>query len=182
MADILYGKVEDYKSYILTLLFYKRLSDNYPWEEEQSVRELKETYGSVNEKQKEKAIKNAHKFQIPEGQFWSDIAKAPLDEKNEKIDIALNAIADANPKLKGIINTVKWNEAAPDGLGGKRLDPKILQELINHLDPKDLSNANVPLDILGHAYEYLIKRFADENKGGTVAGQFYTLIPLVGEM
>ncbi len=38
----------------------------------------------------------------------------------------------------------------------------------------DLSNANVPLDILGHAYEYLIKRFADENKGGTVAGQFYT--------
>ncbi len=174
MADILYGKVEDYKSYILTLLFYKRLSDNYPWEEEQSVRELKETYGTINEKQKEKAIKNAHKFQIPEGQFWKDIAKAPLDEKNEKIDIALNAIADANPKLKGIINTVKWNEAAPDGSGGKRLDPKILQELINHLDPMDLSNSNVPLDILGHAYEYLIKRFADENKGGTVAGQFYT--------
>jgi len=174
MADILYGKVEDYKSYILTLLFYKRLSDNYPWEEEQSVRELKETYGTINEKQKEKAIKNAHKFEIPEGQFWNDIAKAPLDEKNEKIDVALNAIADANPKLKGIINTVKWNEAAPDGSGGKRLDPKILQELINHLDPMDLSNANVPLDILGHAYEYLIKRFADENKGGTVAGQFYT--------
>ena len=174
MADILYGKVEDYKSYILTLLFYKRLSDNYPWEEEQSVRELKETYGTINEKQKEKAIKNAHKFQIPEGQFWKDIAKAPLDEKNEKIDIALNAIADANPKLKGIINTVKWNEAAPDGSGGKRLEPKTLQELINELDPMDLSNANVPLDILGHAYEYLIKRFADENKGGTVAGQFYT--------
>lgn len=38
----------------------------------------------------------------------------------------------------------------------------------------DFSNANVPLDLLGHAYEYLIKRFADENKGGTVAGQFYT--------
>lgn len=175
MADILYGKVEDYKSYILTLLFYKRLSDNYPWEEKHKVAELEGEYGTkLNAKQLEKALKNAHIFQIPEGQFWSDIASAPLDEKNEKIDVALNAIADANPKLKGIINTVKWNEAAPDGSGGKRLDPKILQELINHLDPMDLSNANVPLDILGHAYEYLIKRFADENKGGTVAGQFYT--------
>jgi type I restriction enzyme M protein len=175
MADILYGKVEDYKSYILTLLFYKRLSDNYPWEENQKVAELEDEYGTkLNTKQLEKALKNSHIFQIPEGQFWKDIAKVPLDEKNEKIDFALNAIADANPKLKGIINTVKWNEAAPDGSGGKRLDPKILQELINHLDPMDLSNANVPLDILGHAYEYLIKRFADENKGGTVAGQFYT--------
>lgn len=175
MADILYGKVEDYKSYILTLLFYKRLSDNYPWEENNKVAELELEYGTkLNAKQLEKALKTAHIFQIPEGCFWQDIASAPLDEKNQKIDFALNTIADANPKLKGIINTVKWNEAAPDGLGGKRLDPKILQELINHLDPMDLSNANVPLDILGHAYEYLIKRFADENKGGTVAGQFYT--------
>lgn len=175
MADILYGKVEDYKSYILTLLFYKRLSDNYPWEEKSKVTELEAEYGTqLNAKQLEKALKNAHIFQIPDGCFWEDISSAPLDDKNEKIDFALNAIADANPKLKGIINTVKWNEAAPDGSGGKRLDPKILQELINHLDPMDLSNANVPLDILGHAYEYLIKRFADENKGGTVAGQFYT--------
>lgn len=175
MADILYGKVEDYKSYILTLLFYKRLSDNYPWEEKSKVAELEAEYGTqLNAKQLEKALKNAHIFQIPDGCFWEDISSAPLDDKNEKIDFALNAIADANPKLKGIINTVKWNEAAPDGSGGKRLDPKILQELINHLDPMDLSNTNVPLDILGHAYEYLIKRFADENKGGTVAGQFYT--------
>ncbi|WP_066219530.1 class I SAM-dependent DNA methyltransferase [Formosa haliotis] len=175
MADILYGKVEDYKSYILTLLFYKRLSDNYPWEEKQKVQELESEYGTeLNAKQKEKALKNAHLFYIPEGHFWKDVADAPLDDKNEKLDNAVKAIADANPKLKGIINTVNWNAAAPDGSGGKRLDPKILQELINHLDPMDLSNANVPLDILGHAYEYLIKRFADENKGGTVAGQFYT--------
>ena len=38
----------------------------------------------------------------------------------------------------------------------------------------DLSNKNASVDILGDAYEYLIKRFADENKGGTTAGQFYT--------
>lgn len=49
-----------------------------------------------------------------------------------------------------------------------------MTQLINYLDALDLSNKNVSVDILGDAYEYLIKRFADENKGGTTAGQFYT--------
>lgn len=45
---------------------------------------------------------------------------------------------------------------------------------MSYLDAVDLSNRNASVDILGDAYEYLIKRFADENKGGTTAGQFYT--------
>jgi len=45
MADILYGKVEDYKSYILTLLFFKRLSDNYQYEEISKVKDFEEEYG-----------------------------------------------------------------------------------------------------------------------------------------
>ena len=45
---------------------------------------------------------------------------------------------------------------------------------MNYLNAVDLSNRNASVDILGDAYEYLIKRFADENKGGTTAGQFYT--------
>lgn len=85
----------------------------------------------------------------------------------------LDKIADENPSLKGIINTVRWNEPAPDGSGGKRLDPTVLSALINYLIT-DLSNKNVSVDVLGDAYEYLISRFADENKGGTTAGQFYT--------
>ncbi len=181
MADILYGKVEDYKSYILTLLFYKRLSDNYTWEESTKASEFEERYGKQpNTKQLEQITKYAHQFVIPSGCFWDDVKQAPLDKKNELMQKACDGIAEANKladgsfPLKGIINAVRWNEAAPDGSGRKRLDPSILQELINHLDPMKLSNDRVPLDILGHAYEYLIKRFADENKGGTVAGQFYT--------
>jgi type I restriction-modification system DNA methylase subunit len=69
---------------------------------------------------------------------------------------------------------VRWNEPAPDGSGGKKLDPEVLTNLINYLSAVDLSNKNVTVDVLGDAYEYLIKRFADENKGGTMAGQFYT--------
>ncbi|GAB2588184.1 HsdM family class I SAM-dependent methyltransferase [Spirosoma areae] len=50
----------------------------------------------------------------------------------------------------------------------------MLTSLVNYLDAVDLSNRNASADVLGDAYEYLIKRFADENKGGTTAGQFYT--------
>ena len=45
MADILYDKVEDYKTYILSLLFFKRLSDNWTWEVDNKTREFVATYG-----------------------------------------------------------------------------------------------------------------------------------------
>jgi len=175
MADILRDKVEDYKSYILTLLFFKRLSDNYEWEIENKIREHRAEYGvEPNERQLEKIERDAHDFKIPDGHFWKDVREATQEKKNEALDKAVNAIADANPSLKGIINTVRWNEPSPDGSGGKKLNPQVLTQLINYLDVVDLSNRNASVDVLGDAYEYLIKRFADENKGGTTAGQFYT--------
>lgn len=175
MADILRDKVEDYKSYILSLLFFKRLSDNYTWEIDHGIQEFIKEYGTEpNEKQKQKIISDKHDFTIPEGCFWEDVRKAPLDKKNDALNKAVNAIADANTALKGVINTVRWNEPSPDGSGGKKLHPEVLSLLVSYLDAVDLSNRNASVDILGDAYEYLIKRFADENKGGTTAGQFYT--------
>ncbi len=175
MADILRDKVEDYKSYILTLLFYKRLSDNYIWETQNKVEEFKQQYGKPpNERQIQKIIDKAHDFILPEGCRWIDVRLASENKKNDTLHKAVTEIANANPDLKGIINTVKWNEPSPDGSGGKKLSPVVLTQLINYLDPVDLSNKNATVDILGDAYEYLIKRFADENKGGTTAGQFYT--------
>jgi len=174
MADILRGKVEDYKAYLLTLLFFKRLSDNYNWESTNKVAEAEAQYGVLNDKQVQKILAKAHDFIIPEGHFWSDVRNAPLDKKNDKLHKAVNEIADANPVLKGVINTVRWNEPAPDGSGGKKLSPEVVSLLINYLDAVDLSNKNASVDVLGDAYEYLIKKFADENKGGTTAGQFYT--------
>ena len=61
-----------------------------------------------------------------------------------------------------------------DGSGKKRLDPEVVSGAINYLDPILLDNSNVSPDVLGDAYEYLIKKFADENKAGATAGQFYT--------
>lgn len=175
MADILRDKVEDYKAYILSLLFFKRLSDNYEWETENGIREFTEETGrEPNVIEKQIIIEQQHDFKIPEGAFWNDVRKAPLDQKNDKLNKAVNAIADANKSLKGVINTVRWNEPSPDGSGGKKLHPEVLSLLVNYLDAVDLSNRNASVDVLGDAYEYLIKRFADENKGGTTAGQFYT--------
>ena len=181
MADILRDKVEDYKSYILSLLFFKRLSDNYRWEVEHGKEQFVEDFcREPSVKEIEVITKKMHDFIIPNGCFWEDVRRVPIDKKNEALDKAVGAIADINIDkngkyiLKGIINTVRWNEPAPDGSGGKKLDPEVLSNLISYLGAVDLSNKNVTVDVLGDAYEYLIKRFADENKGGTMAGQFYT--------
>jgi len=181
MADILRDKVEDYKAYILSLLFFKRLSDNYEWETENGIKEfVKENGREPSEKEKTIIIGQKHDFKIPEGCFWKDVRDASPDKKNEKLNKAVNDIADANidregkAVLKGVINTVRWNEPAPDGSGSKKLSPQVLTALVSYLDAVDLSNRNSSVDVLGDAYEYLIKRFADENKGGTMAGQFYT--------
>lgn len=169
------GKVEDYKAYILSLLFFKRLSDNYEWETVNRVSEFRETYNAEpNKKQLTRLKDEGHTFIIPADCFWDQVRNATLEEKNELLDLAVNAIAEKNPVLKGIINAVRWNEPAPDGSGNKRLDPEVVSAAINYLDPIPLDNDSVSPDVLGDAYEYLIKKFADENKGGTTAGQFYT--------
>jgi type I restriction enzyme M protein len=181
MADILRDKVEDYKAYILSLLFFKRLSDNYEWENKKSVDEF-----IVNEarepspRELDIIQRKLHDFKIPEGCFWKNVREATTDKKNEALNNAVKGIAEANVDkdgkffLKGVIDTVRWNEPAPDGSGSKKLSPQVLSSLISYLDAVDLSNRNATVDVLGDAYEYLIKRFADENKGGTMAGQFYT--------
>ncbi|GJM28794.1 MAG: hypothetical protein DHS20C17_14290 [Cyclobacteriaceae bacterium] len=181
MADILRDKVEDYKAYILSLLFFKRLSDNYEWENKNSIKEFEQNEGRLPTVKEQAVIySKKHDFKIPDGCFWQDVRDAPIDKKNEALHKAVNGIADANVDkngkffLKGVINTVRWNEPSPDGSGGKKLSPDVLSLLVSYLDAVDLSNKNTSVDVLGDAYEYLIKRFADENKGGTTAGQFYT--------
>lgn len=181
MADILRDKVEDYKAYILSLLFFKRLSDNYEWENKKSIEDFMVTEGRLPTAREESVIYlKKHDFKIPEGCFWKNVREATPDKKNETLWNAVQGIAEANVDkdgkffLKGVINTVRWNEPAPDGSGGKKLHPDVLTALISYLDAVDLSNKNASVDVLGDAYEYLIKRFADENKGGTTAGQFYT--------
>ena len=74
MAEILYDKVEDYKTCILSLPFFKRLSDNWTWEIDNKVREHISTYGKEpNVKQRAAIAAEAHDFVIPGGCFWGDV-------------------------------------------------------------------------------------------------------------
>ena len=114
MADILRDKVEDYKAYILSLLFFKRLSDNYKWETENAIANyVAETGQQPNERQLERIVKKAHDFIIPQNCFWEDVRNATNDKKNEALQKAVTQIADEKKKKKGIINTVRWNEPSP---------------------------------------------------------------------
>ena len=171
------NKVDDYKPYVLSLLFFKRLSDNYQWELNNRIKKYEKDYEKkATKKHIKMIIKEGPNFKIPEGCFWEDVANSPLKEINEKLHDAVNQISEANEYIlpRGIINTANWNAPSPDGSGGKKLAPEILQSMINYLSPVKLDNQHASPDVLGDAYEYLIKKFADENKGGKVAGQFYT--------
>jgi type I restriction enzyme M protein len=84
---------------------------------------------------------------------------------------AMGAVANANDGLRGFF-TVDWNQPAPDGSGKSLIPNEVVHANIQHFDEHDLSNKSVPADVLGRAYEYLMKQFADD--AGAKAGEFFT--------
>ena len=173
-ANILRGKTagQDYKNYILSLMFYKRLCDQWECEADDAIAELERQQGrAFSEKQKAVFRKRGeHRFKIPDGSRWGDV-KAASTNIGEVLTKAMRAVADANDELRGVF-TVDWNQPAPDGSGKPLIPNEVVHALIQHFDEHDLSNKSVPSDILGRAYEYLIKQFADD--AGAKAGEFFT--------
>ena len=173
-ASILRGKTagQDYKNYILSLMFYKRLCDQWECEADDAIAELERQQGkSFTDAQK--AVfrqRRDHRYAIPDGSRWGDV-KAVSTNIGEDLTRAMHAVADANDELRGVF-TVDWNQPAPDGSGRPLIANEVVHALIQHFDEHDLSNHSVPPDVLGRAYEYLIKQFADD--AGAKAGEFFT--------
>lgn len=159
-AVLLRGLIDagDYKQFIFPLLFFKRVSD--VWDEEyQSI--LEESDGDLSYAQ----FAENHRFQIPEGAHWNDIRQTPRNV-GAVIQQAMRDIESANPNmLDGIFGDAPWTNR-------ERLPDKTLKDLIEHFSTRVLSVANVPEDELGNAYEFLIKKFADDS--GHTAAEFYT--------
>jgi len=173
-ANILRGKTagQDYKNYILSLMFYKRLCDQWECEADDAITEL-ERQQKRSFSENEKAVfrkRGEHRFKIPDGSRWGDV-KAASTNIGEVLTRAMRAVADANDELRGVF-TVDWNQPAPDGSGKPLIPNEVVHALIQHFDEHDLSNTSVPSDVLGRAYEYLIKQFADD--AGAKAGEFFT--------
>src|SRR5437867_3839164 len=173
-ANILRGKTagQDYKNYILSLMFYKRLCDQWECEADDAIAELEKQQGK-GFTEAQRAVFRArgeHRFSIPDGSRWGDV-KSAATNIGAVLTKAMRAVADANDELRGVF-TVDWNQPAPDGSGKPLIPNEVVHALVQHFDEHDLSNNSVPSDILGRAYEYLIKQFADD--AGAKAGEFFT--------
>jgi len=159
-ANILRGPIDqaDFKSYIFPLLFLKRISDVY---DEEFQEALDESDGDVDYA----SFAENHRFQVPEGAQWEDLRER-TENVGQAIQQAMRAIEQANPnKLYGIFGDTQWTNK-------ERLADSLLRDLVDHFSKLPLSNGRVAPDVLGNAYEYLIRKFADlTNKK---AGEFYT--------
>lgn len=159
-AWILKGPVDasDFKVYIFPLLFFKRISDVY---DEEYTNALAESDGD-----KEYALlPEMHRFEIPESCHWRDVRETTVNV-GLAIEKALRGIEQANQEfLYGIFGDAQWSNK-------DKLSDNLMVDLIEHFSMHTLGNENVNPDMLGQAYEYLIKHFADlTNKK---AGEFYT--------
>ena len=159
-ANILRGPVDaaDFKTYIFPLLFFKRISDVYD-------DELAEAMDLSGGDQQFALFPENHRFQIPEGCHWSDV-RAKTANIGQALQRALREIEKANPDtLYGIFGDANWTNK-------DRLSDALLRDLIEHFSRLSLGNRQAQADILGQAYEYLIKKFADATN--KKAGEFYT--------
>lgn len=154
-----------YKDYILPLIFLKRLSDVF----EDEINRLSESYGSTEIV--EKLLSDDHnlvRFYLPPDTRWEAIAKQTTGI-GEYLTDAVWKIAKENPKLQSVIDIVDFNATA----GGQRIiSDDVIKELINVLGKYRLGLNDVEPDILGRAYEYLLRKFAEGS--GQSAGEFYT--------
>lgn len=162
-CNILRGPVsqDNFKDYITPILYYKRISDVYD-EETQSA--LEESGGD----KEYAALPEQHRFDIPEGCHWKDIRER-TENLGAAIVGAMRGIELANPDtLYGVLSmfsSQKWTNKQ------NLTDGKIC-DLIEHLSTRKLGNKDYPADLMGDAYEILLKKFADDSKAQ--AGEFYT--------
>ena len=159
-ATLLRGLIDagDYKQFIFPLLFFKRLCDVY---DEEYQRALTESGGDVDYA----AFAENHRFQISAGAHWRDV-RAVTTNAGQALQNTMRAIEQANQgQLYGIFGDAQWTNK-------ERLSDATLRDLVEHFSSLTLSVANVPEDELGNAYEYLIKKFADDS--GHTAAEFYT--------
>jgi len=159
-ANILRGPVDaaDFKTYVFPLLFFKRISDVHD-EEYQSA--LTESGGD----EEYARFPQNYRFQIPADCHWDDV-RAVASNVGQALQRAMRGIEKANPEtLYGIFGDASWTNK-------DRLPDSLLRDLIEHFSRINLGNQAAQADILGQAYEYLIKKFADATN--KKAGEFYT--------
>lgn len=162
-CNIIRGPVSQdaFKEYITPLLYFKRISDVYD-EETQAALDISDGDEEFA------ALPEQHRFVIPEGCHWDDVRQRTVDIGSAIIG-AMRQIELANPMtLYGVLSvfsTANWSNK-------NVFSDEKLRDLIEHMSKRRLGNKDYDADLMGDAYEMLLKKFADLSKAK--AGEFYT--------
>jgi type I restriction enzyme M protein len=165
----------EYKDYIIAMLFLKRVNDLF--EEARVTREnnLKSQYPKITQAQldRELEVENAieYEFFVPVDARWKSLQML-TENIGDGLTVALNSIENSRKEiLEGVLSGTKFNAIKSNG--DKLLTDDDLKLLIDNFNEIELKDKNFEFpDLLGAAYEFLIKHFAES--AGKKGGEFYT--------